>query len=163
MSRRHVVGVAIAACAVLLVPSCATTLQGNPVSVFSDPFRVAGMPATDGPTGLRDDAAAPSRDVEGTDNGRVDELGRQAVSDIEEFWQQVFPETFDGEFTPVDQIVSWDADGLDGEFCGGDTYGLVNAGYCFDDNTIGWDRGQLLPSLRRANGDMAVTMVLAHE
>jgi predicted metalloprotease len=163
MSRRHRVGVAIASCAVLLVASCATTLQGNPVSVFSDPFSVAGMRATDGPTGLRDDAAEPSRVVIGTDNGRVDELGRQAVSDIEEFWQQAFPGTFDGEFTPIDQVISWDADGLDGEFCGSDTYGLVNAGYCFDDNTIGWDRGELLPSLRRANGDMAVTMVLAHE
>ncbi|MDT5323563.1 MAG: hypothetical protein QOF25_715 [Mycobacterium sp.] len=163
MSRWHVAGVALAACAALFVTSCATTLQGNAVSVFGDPFRVAGMPATDGPTGLRDDAAEPSRDVEGTDNGKVDELGRQAVSDIEEFWKQAYPETFGGEFTPVDQIVSWDADGLDAEFCGGDTYGLVNAGYCFDDNTIGWDRGQLLPSLRRANGDMAVTMVLAHE
>jgi predicted metalloprotease len=163
MSRRHRVGVAIAACAVLLVASCATTLQGNPVSVFSDPFSVAGMRATDGPTGLRDDAAEPSRVVIGTDSGRVDELGRQAVSDIEEFWQQAFPGTFHGEFTPIDQVISWDSNGLDAEFCGSDTYGLVNAGYCFDDNTIGWDRGELLPSLRRANGDMAVTMVLAHE
>jgi predicted metalloprotease len=163
MSRRHLAGVAIAACTVLLVASCSTTLQGKPVSVFSDPFSVAGMPATDGPTGLRDNAAEPSRVVIGTDNGRIDELGRQAVSDIEEFWQQAFPGTFDGEFAPVKQVISWDSDGLDGEFCGDGTYGLVNAGYCFDDNTIGWDRGQLLPALRKANGDMAVTMVLAHE
>ena len=40
---------------------------------------------------------------------------------------------------------------------------LVNAAFCEDDNTIGWDRGVLLPSLRQANGDMAITMVLAHE
>jgi predicted metalloprotease len=153
----------MAASAALLVTSCSTTLNGHAVSVFSDPFSVAGMPATDGPTGLRDNAAEPSRDVEGTDGGRIDELGRSAVSDIEEFWAQAYPEAFDGEFTPVEQIISWDADGFDGEFCGGDTYGLVNAGYCFDDNTIGWDRGELLPSLRKANGDMAVTMVLAHE
>ena len=31
------------------------------------------------------------------------------------------------------------------------------------DRTIGWDRGELLPSLQRANGDMGVVMVLAHE
>jgi predicted metalloprotease len=161
--RRHLVGVAIAVGAALLVTSCSTTLAGHAVSVFSDPFSVAGMPATDGPTGLRDDATEPTRDVEGTDGGKIDELGRQAVSDIEEFWGQTYPETFDGEFTPVEKVISWDSDGLDGEFCQGDTYGLVNAGYCFDDNTIGWDRGELLPSLRRANGDMAVTMVLAHE
>jgi predicted metalloprotease len=155
--------VAAAACAALLVTSCATTLQGRAVSVFSDPFSVAGMPATEGPTGLRDDAAEPTRDVEDSDGGKIDQLGASSVSDIEEFWEKAYPETFDGEFTPVEKVISWDAEGFDGEFCGGDTYGLVNAGYCFDDNTIGWDRGELLPSLRRANGDMAVTMVLAHE
>ena len=68
-----------------------------------------------------------------------------------------------GDFTPVDQVLSWDSNGTNTEFCGGDTVGLVNAGYCFDDNTIGWDRGELMPSLRDANGDMAVSMVLAHE
>ena len=46
---------------------------------------------------------------------------------------------------------------------GDDTYGLVNAAYCPLDDTIGWDRGELLPALRDANGDMAVTMVMAHE
>ena len=39
----------------------------------------------------------------------------------------------------------------------------MNAAFCPLDNTIGWDRGELLPALRRANGDMAITMVLAHE
>jgi predicted metalloprotease len=153
----------IAACAVLLLAGCTTTLRGNAVSVFDDPFSVAGMRATDGPTGLRDDAAEPTRDVEGTDGGDIDELARQAVSDVEEYWEGVYGETFDDEFTPVEALISWDANGFDGEFCGTDTYGLVNAAFCYDDETIGWDRGELLPALRDANGDMGVTMVLAHE
>jgi predicted metalloprotease len=163
MSRRHLVGAMIAACAVVLLAGCATTLQGNAVSVFDDPFSVAGMRATDGPTGLRDDAAEPTRDVEGTDGGDIDELARHAVSDVEEYWDGVYGETFDDEFTPVEALISWDANGFDGEFCGTDTYGLVNAAFCYDDETIGWDRGELLPALRDANGDMGVTMVLAHE
>ena len=163
MSRRHLVGAMIAACAVVLLAGCATTLQGNAVSVFDDPFSVAGMRATDGPTGLRDDAAEPTRDVEGTDGGDIDELARHAVSDVEEYWEGVYGETFDDEFTPVEALISWDANGFDGEFCGTDTYGLVNAAFCYDDETIGWDRGELLPALRDANGDMGVTMVLAHE
>ena len=32
-----------------------------------------------------------------------------------------------------------------------------------DDQTIGWDRGELLPELKDNFGDMGVTMVLAHE
>ncbi len=155
-------GVLVAA-ATLLVAACSTTVQGTPVSIFADPFRVAGMPAVNGDTGLRPDAAAPSRVVIGTDGGDVDKLGRDAVSDIEEFWASAYGETFGGDFTPVDQISSWDSNGENTEFCGGDTLGLVNAGYCFDDNTIGWDRGEMMPSLREANGDMAITMVLAHE
>jgi predicted metalloprotease len=163
MTRRHLVGAMIAACAVVLLGGCTTTLQGNAVSVFDDPFSVAGMRATDGPTGLRDDAAEPARDVEGTDGGDIDELARHAVSDVEEYWEGVYGETFDDEFTPVEALISWDANGFDGEFCGTDTYGLVNAAFCYDDETIGWDRGELLPALRDANGDMGVTMVLAHE
>jgi predicted metalloprotease len=154
----------IATCAALLVAACTTTLQGKAVSVFDDPFHVAGMPATDGPTGLRPDAHGPARDVEGTDNGKIDELAGNAVSDIEEYWDSAYSETFDGQFTPVEAVISWDANGFDGtKFCGDDTYGLVNAAFCYDDETIGWDRGELLPALRKAYGDMGMTMVLAHE
>lgn len=161
MRGRHIVGVITTA---LVLTACSTTLAGKPVSVFANPFSVAGMPAVNGPTGLRDDAEAPSRDVENTDGGRIDELAGSAVSDIEEFWAEHYRETFHGDFTPVKKLISWDANGdVDVEFCGDSALGLVNAGYCVDDNTIGWDRGELLPQLREADGDMAVTMVLAHE
>ncbi|AGB24857.1 putative metalloprotease [Mycobacterium sp. JS623] len=164
MSRRRVVAAVIATCSALLVPACTTTLQGKAVSVFDDPFHVAGMPASDGPTGLRPDAHGDVRDVEGTDHGQIDKLAANAVSDIEEYWGQVYSDTFDGQFKPVEALISWDANGFEGTtFCGDDTYGLVNAAFCFDDETIGWDRGELLPSLRKANGDMGVAMVLAHE
>jgi predicted metalloprotease len=162
MARRHLLGAVVTT---LLLTSCATTLQGHPVSVFADPFRVAGMPAVNGPTGLRDDAEPPSRDVENGDGGRIDDLAASAVSDIEEFWTEHYAVTFDdGDFSPVAALISWDSTDYDDiDFCGDSVLGLVNAGYCFDDDTIGWDRGELLPQLRRAHGDMAVTMVLAHE
>ncbi len=163
MSRQHLVGAVIATCSALLLVGCSTTLQGKAVSVFDDPFSVAGMPATDGPTGLRSDAADPTREVEGTDDGEIDELARQAVSDIEEYWEGVYGPTFNDEFTPVEALISWDANGFDGTFCGADTYALINAAFCHDDETIGWDRGELMPALKDANGEMGVTMVLAHE
>jgi predicted metalloprotease len=165
MKRRHLVTLMSCAVGALVLTSCTTTLRGTPVSVFANPFSVAGMPAVDGPTGLRDDAEPPSREVENTDGGRIDELAGSAVSDIEEFWAGHYGETFDGQFTPVDGLVSWDSTDDEGDvyFCGDGVLGLVNAGYCLEENTLGWDRGELLPQLRDANGDMAVTMVLAHE
>jgi predicted metalloprotease len=163
MRSRLLAAMALAAGAVLLGSACSSTVAGKPVSIFADPFKVAGMPAVNGDTGLRPDALAPSRVVIGTDGGQLDQFGRSAVSDIEQFWSGAYGETFQGDFTPVDQVFSWDSNGVNTEFCGGDTVGLVNAGYCYDDNTIGWDRGVLLPSLRDANGDMSVSMVLAHE
>ncbi len=126
MTRRHLVGTLVGT---LLLTSCATTVTGTPVSVFADPFSVAGMPAVNGPTGLRDDAQAPSRDVENTDGGQIDELAGSAVSDIEEFWAAHYGDTFDGDFTPVKELVSWDStDYEDVDFCGDSVAGLVNAG-----------------------------------
>jgi predicted metalloprotease len=164
MRRTTLAAALLTVCASVLAAGCTTTLQGKPVSVFDDPFSVAGMRASEGPSGLRSDAEKPSREVTGTDGGPSDELAASAVSDIEDFWGGgAFEETFDKQFRPVPELISWDANGFDGTFCGDDTYGLVNAGYCDEDRTIGWDRGELVPQLRKANGDMGVAMVLAHE
>lgn len=152
-----------AGAAALLLGGCGTAVVGTPISVFEDPFKVGGLAAVDGPTGLRSDAKAPSREVTGTDGGEIDELAAQSVSDLEEFWKFAYPDTFDGELQPIRELISWDSDSYDGEFCGESTDGLVNAGFCEDDETIGWDRSVLMPALRAANGDMAITMVLAHE
>ena len=154
---------ATAAFAVALLAGCSTAVSGRAVSVFADPFKVGGLEAVDGPTGLRPDAKPQSRQVTGTDGGRIDELAGQSVSDLEEFWKFAYPDVFDGELKPVKELLSWDSEDYDGEFCGESTDGLVNAGFCEGENTIGWDRTVLMPALRRANGDMAITMVLAHE
>jgi len=138
-------------------------VEGAPVSVFADPFSVAGMRAVDGPTGLRQGVGGKVREVESGDGGEIDQLAAQSISDIEEFWGQYFSRTFPGAFKPVSELISWDPDEYDGVFCEEETHELVNAAFCPLDNTIGWDRVVLLPALRKAYGDMAITMVLAHE
>ena len=163
MHRRHLARLlAIAGTAVVLA-GCATSISGKAVSVFDDPFKVGGLQAVDGPSGLRSDAEKPTRKVSDTDGGKNDEIAVQSVSDVEAYWEGVFADTFDGQFQPVQELISWDSDAYDGTFCDESTAGLINAGFCEDDNTIGWDRGVLLPALRQANGDMAITMVLSHE
>jgi predicted metalloprotease len=153
----------IAAGTALVLAGCTNLLAGKAISVFDDPFHVAGLPATDGPSGLRPDAKPPLRSALGTDGGKADELALQSVSDIEEFWAAAYGDPLNGKFQPVTQLISWDSNGYNGPFCGTNTLGLVNAAFCFADQTIGWDRGQLLPLLRNSFGDMAVPLVLAHE
>lgn len=153
----------VAVTAGVTVTSCGGAISGRPVSVYADPFKVGGLEAVEGPTGLRPDAKPESREVTDTDGGEVDVLAGQSVSDLEEFWKFAYPDVFDGELTPVSELVSWDSDAYDGTFCGETTEGLVNAGFCESDSSIGWDRTVLMPALRNAYGDMAITMVLAHE
>jgi predicted metalloprotease len=162
---RRLLGAAVAAAGTALVlAGCTTVLEGKPVSVFDDPFHVAGMPATDGPTGLRSDAKESTRTVEDSDGGKEDELASQSISDIEEFWAGAYGEPLKGKFKPVKELISWDSTSYRGrEFCGSDTMGVENAAFCETDRTIGWDRGELLRQLRNSFGDMAITMVLAHE
>ncbi|MBU9766090.1 peptidase [Mycobacterium sp. TNTM28] len=163
MSRRSLFGTIVATCLALPLAACSSLIGGTAVSVFSDPFSVAGMPATDGPSGLRPDAEEASRRVTNTDGGAIDILAASAVSDLEDFWAGAYSETFEGEFRRVRALISWDAESFGDRFCGMETYGLVNAAFCKPQRTIGWDRGVLMPRLREQNGDMGAAMVLAHE
>ena len=151
---------AYAAAIAAAVTACSTVVAGQPVSVFADPFKVAGMRAVDGPTGLRPGGTDKSREVSDSDGGKVDQIAAASVSDIEQYWDEAFGASFPGAFHPVKALYSWNSDDYEGTFCDEDTYGLVNAAFCPPDNIIGWDRGVLLPALRKANGDMAITMVL---
>lgn len=161
--RRRPAGWAAAAGCLLLVTGCARLVAGEAVSVLADPFRVGGLQAVDGTTGLRPDAVPPTREVDGSDGGEIDRIAVQAVSDIEAFWRGAYPDSFDGTFHPAAALTSWDARQSGDPFCETPTFLLVNAAYCYLDHTVGWDRGLLLPTLRRVYGDMAITMVLAHE
>ncbi|HSS23431.1 MAG TPA: peptidase, partial [Mycobacterium sp.] len=62
-----------AAAAALVVAGCTTTyVEGRALSMLNDPFRVGGLPATNGPSGPRSNAPAPTGTVVNTDNGPID-------------------------------------------------------------------------------------------
>src|ERR1700731_1786424 len=99
--RRFVSVAVVAAAATLVVSGCTTLLAGKPVSMFADPFRVAGLPATDGPSGLRPDAAAPTRHVDDGNGGQKATLAAQAVSDIQQFWDGASRPALGGNSQPA--------------------------------------------------------------
>ena len=93
--------------------SCATTVHGHAGVGVRRSVQGGGHACRRRPDRVaRRRTASRSRDVTGTDGGEIDDLAASAVSDIEEFWDDAYGETFDGEFTPVKELVSWDSDGL---------------------------------------------------
>lgn len=166
MSRGRAGGVAaVAFCAALALPSCASPIVGQAVSVFDDPYHVAGMEANDGPTGLRDDPPPSDRDVQNSDGGDIDTNSALTITDLDDYWYEYYPEISDDEFVPVDTVASWDStDSSDNyEICGSSGYGDPNAFYCFGDNIIAWDRGEFMPGRVDMFGDIGLPAVLAHE
>jgi predicted metalloprotease len=152
------------AAATLVVAGCTTFVQGQALSMLNDPFRVGGLQATNGPSGIRPNAPGPTGTVVNTDNGMIDKLSLLSVNDIEDYWQSVYGESLKGTFIPVGKLVSYDSDDPSSPIvCHNDTYKLVNAFFTSRCNLIAWDRGVFMPIAQRYFGDMSVNGVLAHE
>src|SRR5271165_2998269 len=95
----------VAACLVLLAASCGqTVLDGRAMSMLYDPYRVGGLPATDGPSGPRADAPPPTGTVSNTDGGAVDRYALLAIDDIEDFWKHNYSDSLPGSFRPVSDL-----------------------------------------------------------
>ncbi len=152
------------AAAVLVVAGCTTFVDGRALSMLNDPFLVGGLPATNGPSGIRSNAPSPTGKVLNTDNGPIDDLARLSVNDIEDYWQSVYDQSLKGKFVPLSKMVSYNSSNPSSPIvCHNDTYKLVNAFYTGKCNLIAWDRGVFMPIAQKYFGDMAVTGVLAHE
>ncbi|WP_433661760.1 metallopeptidase [Nocardia sp. CA-128927] len=152
---------------VVLVAGCTRLVDGRAVSIYDDPFKVAGLPTTDGPSGPRTGVPDSTLTATNGDGSAEDTLALNAVDDIQTYWHAEFGKEFQsGDFKPVDTLLSWSAKAPRSdarEFCKETTFHLVNAAYCRLDNSIGWDRSVLLPAMTDTFGKMAVVMVLAHE
>ena len=150
--------------AALVVAGCTTYVDGRVLSMLNDPFRVGGLPATNGPSGIRSNAPAPTGTVVNTDNGTIDKLSLLSINDIQEYWQSVYSQSLKRTFVPVGKMVSYDSDDPNSPIvCHSDTYKLVNAFFTSRCNLIAWDRGVFMPVAQRYFGDMSVNGVLAHE
>jgi predicted metalloprotease len=164
MKSRALRSAIIGAAAVLLVAGCTTFVDGRGLSMLNDPFLVGGLPATNGPSGMRANAPKPTGTVINTDNGPIDTLALLSINDIEDYWQSAYSESLKGKFVPVNKLVSYNStDPRSPIVCHADTYKLVNAFFTLRCNLIAWDRAVFMPTAQQYFGDMSVTGVLAHE
>ncbi|HEY1574471.1 MAG TPA: neutral zinc metallopeptidase [Pseudonocardiaceae bacterium] len=162
---RAVAGIALTLAAVTLVSACAgQEIPGRPrPSVDASPGDVAGLPVTEGPSGLRPGVPAARLKVHGYAGTAVDRLAVDAVSDIDTYWTKTLPTAFGRKFRPVRRLVSFNSSGGSAQICGRSTAGADTAFYCASQDSVSWDRGVLLPSLDQTFGPMSVVTVLAHE
>ncbi|MFC7674120.1 neutral zinc metallopeptidase [Mycolicibacterium sp. GCM10028919] len=165
MIRRSAVLMAVAAsCVVFLVAGCSSVTQGRAVSNLYDPFRVGGLPAEDGPSGVKDDSPDPTGEVQNGDGGDVDRLALLSVNDIVEFWQQNYAGALAGQFTPIENLLSYDSeDPSSPAVCGTGTYDEPNAFYCPGGDILAWDRGVMVPIGLEFFGDVSIAALMAHE
>ncbi|WP_100482271.1 neutral zinc metallopeptidase [Mycobacteroides abscessus] len=109
--------------------------------------------AGDAPTQTIASSPTPP-EVEGTDGGDVDRVAAQTISDMRELVD-----------LPDFRVVSWDSTKPQGKsWCRGEVKDtLSNAVVCrVDPLLIGWDR-TFLRNLHDANGDLGISLVIAHE
>jgi predicted metalloprotease len=160
-----VLGLAVVATVLAGLGGCAQSIPGRARVVGAiDPGTVAGLPVTNGTSGPRSGVKDAQLTVENADGGEMDRLAVNAIADVQEFWTQALPQNFGGtKFTPVSRYISYDSDGRGVQACRTNTQGVVNAFYCSGDDSIAWDRGELLPMLTEKFGPMSVVTVLAHE
>ena len=164
---------AVCAALVVLLAGCTTVVAGQPRALGQiDPGTVAGLPVADGPSGPRPGApdarldvtnASPESDQQGH---TMDLLAENALSDIYRYWSDTLPDLFGGtRFVAPGRLVSYDSRSDTMKICSLDTRGLVNAMYCRSDDSVSWDRGELLPEFagNPDYGPMSVVVVLAHE
>lgn len=149
---------------VVVTAACTRQVEGSAVSIYDDPFTVAGLPVTSGPSGPRPGAPGNDIVIENSDGGDLDVLAAHALADIEAYWEREYSSIARGEFDPVERIVSWDPSERRGpRFCGESTFDFVNAAYCGRGDVLGWDREFLMPQLVEDFGPMSAVTVLAHE
>jgi predicted metalloprotease len=166
MARRAWRGAALVATVSVagLLAGCSQSIGGTPRAERPDVTKVAGLEITTGESGAKPGVPDATLPVENGDGGEMDRLALNTLADVEEYWAQALPANFKGKaFEPVKRLVSYDSTGKGVEICRTSTAGVANAFYCSLDDSIAWDRGDLLPMLDDAFGPMAVVTVLAHE
>ncbi|HEX3815827.1 MAG TPA: neutral zinc metallopeptidase [Mycobacteriales bacterium] len=113
------------------------------------------------------DAPDANVPIKGTDNGKVDKIAGDAISDIQGFWKMQMPKVFNGKaYQPVTGgFFSVDPSASDSlPPCATSMAEIKgNAFYCPSKDVVVWDRTGLLQQMIQNFGKYAAAMILAHE
>lgn len=114
---------------------------------------------------MRKDRPAIRMRIIGTDDGKVDALAGQFLSDVLDFWDQTPIPQGGGHLLPPHVVTSYNAKTGEGKSVCVDK-DSINASACMKRNgqtSIEWDRGILFPAIANASTPFSIGMVIAHE
>jgi predicted metalloprotease len=185
--QRVRLGIAALALAAVTVTGCASTIAGTPVlpaavgstappSSGGTPTS-GGVPTTGGtvapvgPSGIPDSEVGlkpgvPTAElsVSGDQDTQSDQLAKDTLVDVIDFYTQTFPQAFGEKFVPPQHFYSYDSQDKNATICKHSLYQSQNAAYASPPcDTVVWDRGVLLPHLIDSIGILSVPTVFAHE
>lgn len=144
----------------LLLAGCGSVVAGRALPGSTE----ISTPTDNSPSGLKKNAPAPTLRANDADvSNSYDRLALSTIQDLYTFYGTEMPAQFDKQFTPAKVLQSYDSRSSDASFCGRSVKGEVNAFYSSGCDGIAWDRGELMPSLQKEVGELAVPTVLAHE
>ena len=116
------------------------------------------------PDSAKPDAPAVDVPIEGGDDGDLDELVGAAITDIQAFWTEQMPATFNKEYQPVGGgFYAWSPGEPPPPCTTSEDEIAGNAYYCGESDVVAWDESSLVPHLLEAYGNLAVAIVFAHE
>lgn len=139
----------------LISGACAQEADQNPL---------AGGQTGEDRGGSGDSEADGSRPVPTDD---LDALVAAAIDDVEAYWTETYPKTYDGPFEPL--TGGYHPYGPDTETpsCGPAPISYQdiagNAFYCPAEDLIAWDAATLIPQINETYGALTVGIVFAHE
>ena len=153
----------LSACGVEAGQQDAVSTRSNDGIVGSD----VGETPTTAPTTT---APPPPTDVDiiGSDGSELNDVIGNAISDLEAFWTDAYPEAYQAEYEPLsgglfaidsstDPATVPCASGVDISEL------LNNAYYCPPSDAVVWDQEQFMPDLAERYGTFTVAVVVAHE
>ena len=104
-------------------------------------------------------------EIHGDASDPVNKLAIEAIADLEHYWSEEFPKTYEGEYKPVEggyfAVLPSSGDLPPCAAAAADISG--NAYYCATKDVVAWDAEGLLPELREKFGDFVIPVALAHE
>lgn len=154
--------VVLSACGVEAGSKAASPVQSGDI-VGSDVGETTTVPQTTTTT-------TPPTDVEitGTDGGEVNDVIGNAISDLEAFWTDAYPDAYQADYEPLSGglfAIDSSSDPSTVPCAGGAAIEemLDNAFYCPPEDAVVWDQERFMPDLAEKYGPFTVAVVVAHE